>query len=356
MPINVAIIGVGLVGAETISQLSRLTSQFRIIALSSSKKLLFNPSGVSLSSWQSDLTASSLTPNLEALAAELTKLKARGERVALVDNTSSDVVAGLYPSFLSAGIDVVTPNKKAYSSDLGLYTRIKEASVRSGARYLNESTVGAGLPIISTLKDLIATGDKITKIEGVLSGTLSYIFNEYSKPGGGDTDFSSIVKVAREKGYTEPHPGDDLNGADVARKLTILSRMIPELASALPQGYKSVSITSLVPDALKDVSSGDEFIARLPEFDAQQARLRDEAAKEGKVLRYAGVVDVKSGTIKAALEKYPVDHPFATALGGSDNIIAFHTERYSPRPLIVQGAGAGAAVTAMGVVSDLLKL
>ncbi|KAG8686178.1 hypothetical protein FRC08_012703 [Ceratobasidium sp. 394] len=206
MPINVAIVGVGLVGVETISQLSRLTSQFRIIALSNSKKLLFNPSGVSLSSWQSDLASSGSTPDLETLAAELARVKAGGERVALVDNTSSEVVAGLYPSFLSAGIDVVTPNKKAYSSDLGLYTRIKEASVRTGARYLNESTVGAGLPIISTLKDLIATGDKIIKIEGVLSGTLSYIFNEYSKPGGGDAAFSSIVKVAREKGYTARFP------------------------------------------------------------------------------------------------------------------------------------------------------
>ncbi|KAF8680316.1 Homoserine dehydrogenase [Rhizoctonia solani] len=355
MPINVAIVGVGLVGSETISQLARL-AQFRIVALSNSKKLLFNPSGIPVSSWQSELASSDSKPDLDQLTRSLAELRARGDRVALVDNTSSDAVAGLYPTFLSAGIDVVTPNKKAYSSDLGLYQRIKDASAQSGARYLNESTVGAGLPIISTLKDLIATGDKVIKIEGVLSGTLSYIFNEYSKPGGGDSAFSSIVKVAREKGYTEPHPGDDLNGADVARKLTILSRMIPELTSALPQGYKSVSITSLVPDALTDIASGDEFIARLPEFDVDQAKLRDEATKEGKVLRYAGVIDVKSGTIKAALEKYPVDHPFATALGGSDNIIAFHTERYSPRPLIVQGAGAGAAVTAMGVVSDLLKL
>ncbi|ELU41227.1 aspartate kinase homoserine dehydrogenase [Rhizoctonia solani AG-1 IA] len=348
MPINVAIVGVGLVGSETISQLARL-AQFRIVALSNSKKLLFNPSGIPVSSWQSELASSDSKPDLDQLTRSLAELRARGDRVALVDNTSSDAVAGLYPTFLSAGIDVVTPNKKAYSSDLGLYQRIKDASAQSGARYLNESTVGAGLPIISTLKDLIATGDKVIKIEGVLSGTLSYIFNEYSKPGGGDSAFSSIVKV-------EPHPGDDLNGADVARKLTILSRMIPELTSALPQGYKSVSITSLVPDALTDIASGDEFIARLPEFDVDQAKLRDEATKEGKVLRYAGVIDVKSGTIKAALEKYPVDHPFATALGGSDNIIAFHTERYSPRPLIVQGAGAGAAVTAMGVVSDLLKL
>ncbi|CAE7180295.1 unnamed protein product [Rhizoctonia solani] len=355
MPINVAIVGVGLVGSETISQLARL-SQFRIVALSNSKKLLFNPSGVSLSSWKSDLASSDSKPDLDQLVRSLAHLRAQGDKVALVDNTSSDVVAGLYPTFLSAGIDVVTPNKKAFSSDLGLYQRIKDASAQSGARYLNESTVGAGLPILSTLKDLIATGDKVIKIEGVLSGTLSYIFNEYSKSGGGDAAFSSIVKIAREKGYTEPHPGDDLNGADVARKLTILSRMIPELASALPEGYKSVSITSLVPDALADVTSGDEFVARLPDFDAEKAKLRDEAMNEGKVLRYAGVIDVKSGTIKAALEKYPIDHAFATALGGSDNIIAFHTERYSPRPLIVQGAGAGAAVTAMGVVSDLLKL
>ncbi|CAE6471533.1 unnamed protein product [Rhizoctonia solani] len=355
MPINVAIVGVGLVGSETISQLARL-SQFRIVALSNSKKLLFNPSGVSLSSWQSELASSDSKPDLDQLTRSLAELRAQGTKVALVDNTSSDVVAGLYPTFLSAGIDVVTPNKKAYSSDLGLYQRIKDASAQSQSRYLNESTVGAGLPIISTLKDLIATGDKVIKIEGVLSGTLSYIFNEYSKPGGGDAAFSSIVKIAREKGYTEPHPGDDLNGADVARKLTILSRMIPELTSTLPEGYKSVSITSLVPDALAGIESGDEFVARLPEFDAEKAKLRDEATKEGKVLRYAGVIDVKSGTIKAALEKYPVDHPFATALGGSDNIIAFHTERYSPRPLIVQGAGAGATVTAMGVVSDLLKL
>lgn len=161
MPINVAIVGVGLVGAETISQLSRLTSQFRIVSVSNSKKLLFTPSGVSLSSWQSELSASTTAPDLGALAHSLTRIKLGGERVALVDNTSSDDVAALYPSFLSAGIDVVTPNKKAFSSDLGLYTRIKDASAQAGARYLNESTVGAGLPIISTLRDLIATGDKV---------------------------------------------------------------------------------------------------------------------------------------------------------------------------------------------------
>jgi len=206
------------------------------------------------------------------------------------------------------------------------------------------------------LKDLIATGDKIIKIEGVLSGTLSYIFNEFSTAKEGGPSFSSVVTIARQKGYTEPHPADDLNGADVARKLTILSRYIPSLRNSLKDGYKSVSTKSLVPSALDGIQTGDEFIQRLPEFDNEFEELRSSAFKENQVLRFVGVIDVASGLIKADLEKYPITHPFATSLGGSDNIIMFHTERYSSRPLIVQGAGAGAAVTAMGVLGDLLKL
>jgi homoserine dehydrogenase len=204
---------------------------------------------------------------------------------------------------------------------------------------------------------------------------MSYIFNEFSKGQSNGPSFSSVVSVAREKGYTEPHPADDLNGADVARKLTILSRYIPSLRTSLPDGYKSVSTTSLVPAQLEGIATGDEFIQKLPEFDSHFQEMREQAARVGKVLRFVGVVDVQSGTIKANLEKwaeniffgyrinadliayrYPNTHPFATSLGGSDNIVMFHTERYSPRPLIVQGAGAGAAVTAMGVMSDLLKL
>ncbi|KAI0763502.1 aspartate kinase homoserine dehydrogenase [Trametes elegans] len=357
---RVAVVGVGLVGGEFIKQLLAFPAPnpFRLVSLSSSKSTLFHPDGLSVStaSWKDELANSGKKPDLQALLRELAALVKPGQEVVLVDNTSSNDVAALYPQFLKFGVNVITPNKKAFSSELSLYEQILSASVESGARFLNEATVGAGLPIISTLKDLVATGDKVLKIEGVFSGTMSYIFNEFSTGKDSGPSFSSVVSVAREKGYTEPHPADDLNGADVARKLTILSRFIPSLRTALPNGFQSVSTKSLVPPELEGIASGDEFIRRLPEFDARFDTMRAEAAKEGSVLRFAGVVDVQAGIIKADLEKYPITHPFATALGGSDNIIMFHTERYGARPLVVQGAGAGAAVTAMGVMSDLLKL
>ncbi|KAI0716885.1 aspartate kinase homoserine dehydrogenase [Earliella scabrosa] len=357
---RVAVVGVGLVGGEFIKQLLAFPSPspFRLVSLSSSKSTAYHPEGlsVSTSSWKDELTSSGRKPDLQFLLRELAALVKPGQEVVLVDNTSSNDVAAFYPQFLKFGVNIITPNKKAFSSDLALYEQILAAGLESGAKFLNEATVGAGLPIISTLKDLIATGDRVLKIEGVFSGTMSYIFNEFSTGKEGGPSFSSVVSVAREKGYTEPHPADDLNGADVARKLTILSRFIPSLRSVLPAGYQSVSTKSLIPPELDGIESGDDFIRRLPEFDAHYEKLRADASKEGKVLRYAGVIDVGTGVIKADLEKYPVTHPFATALGGSDNIIMFHTERYGARPLVVQGAGAGAAVTAMGVMSDLLKL
>ncbi|KAI0941947.1 hypothetical protein AcW1_009703 [Taiwanofungus camphoratus] len=358
--LRVAVVGVGLVGGEFINQLLNFPkpNPFRIVSLTSSKTTLFAPDGLSLttSNWKDSLVQSGLKPDFNALNRELCALVKPGQDVVLVDNTSSDQVAVLYPQFLKAGIHVITPNKKAFSAELSLYESILAASLESGARFLNEATVGAGLPVISTLKDLVATGDKVVKIEGVFSGTMSYIFNEFSNAKEGGPSFSSVVRIAREKGYTEPHPADDLNGADVARKLTILSRYIPSLRSTLKDGYKSVSTKSLVPPELEGAETGDEFVKRLPEFDTKFEKMRADAFKENKVLRFAGVVDVQAGIIKADLEKYPVTHPFATALGGSDNIIMFHTQRYGARPLVVQGAGAGAAVTAMGVMSDLLKL
>jgi len=171
------------------------------------------------------------------------------------------------------------------------------------------------------------------------------------------------VRTARDKGYTEPHPADDLNGADVARKLTILTRLLGQTTPPLlPDGYASVPTLSLIPPslALSSVPTGDAFLDALQAHDAHFGALRAEAAASQGVLRYVGViaVDPKDGSlsVKASLERYPTSHPFATSLGGSDNIIMFHTERYGARPLIIQGAGAGAAVTAMGVLSDLLKL
>ncbi|KIJ25512.1 hypothetical protein M422DRAFT_193428 [Sphaerobolus stellatus SS14] len=356
--LNVAVIGTGLVGKEFISQLLSVPhSCFRLVSVSSSKRTYFSQNGIAASDWQDNLSKSTVKLDLAGLLTDLTVLTPHGlgARAVVVDNTASDAIAAFYPEFLKAGIHVVTPNKKGWSGELSLWQKVDLAAKEGDAKMLGEATVGAGLPIVGTLKDMVGTGDKVIKIEGVLSGTLSYIFNEFSTVSGTGPSFSSVVKIAKEKGYTEPHPADDLSGNDVARKLTILSRHIPSLLHLLPHGYTSVDVRSLVPEGLEDVVSGDEFLEKLPAFDEQYDKLRAEAFKEGKVLRFVGIIDVANKIVRASLEKYPVTHPFATSLGGSDNIIAFRTERYT-RPLIVQGAGAGAAVTAAGVLSDLLRL
>lgn len=353
----------GLVGSAVLRQLATVSqlSSLKVVALQNSRKTLLAQPGahISLDDWKSQLEGSAQAAlSLDDLVSSLQKIQATSQRpIAVVDNTSNDDVASYYPSFLRAGFSVVTPNKKAFSGSLDLYRDIEAAQKDTQGRPLlyKESTVGAGLPIISTLGDLLATGDRIKKIEGVLSGTMSYIFNEFSPAAGSDAKFSDIVRVARDNGYTEPNPGDDLSGSDVARKLTILSRMLPDLSGALPQGFASVDTQSLTPSGLADEKDANTYVQRLPEFDGEFDEIRAKAKADGCVLRYVGLIDVEKKIIKAGLEPYPADHPFATALGGSDNIISFTTERY-PRPLLVQGAGAGADVTAMGVVADLVRV
>jgi len=271
--------------------------------------------------------------------------------VVLVDNTSSQDVADLYPSFLSKGISVVTPNKKAFSGSYKLWQDIFSAASSSGAKVYHESSVGAGLPVISTLNELIDTGDKVTKIEGVFSGTMSFLFNSFAPVAGQGGKWSAEVKKAQSLGYTEPDPRDDLNGLDVARKLTILAR----IAGIPVESPESFPVQSLIPKELESCSSGDEFLEKLPEFDSQMEEVKAEAEKAGKVVRFVGSIDVASKSVKVGLEKFDASHPIA-ALQGSDNIINFYTERYGSNPLIVQGAGAGGDVTAMGVTGDLLKV
>lgn len=368
--IDVAIIGVGLVGSAVIAQLSSVSplSSLHVIALQNSKKTLLAEPGQRLAlgangEWKEALASSPVDAlSLDELVKKLHEIQAQNKRhIAVVDNTSDDGVASFYPLFVQAGFSVATPNKKAFSGSLDLYSHILHSAMQpevlaKGPLVYQESTVGAGLPIISTLEDLVITGDKVKKIEGVLSGTMSYIFNEFSPPGGSTRKFSDIVTVARANGYTEPNPGDDLSGSDVARKLTILSRLIHELANALPDGFTSVDTQSLTPAGLRDEKDADTYVKRLPEFDAEFDELRAKAQANNAVLRYVGVIDVENKVIKAGLESYPADHAFATSLGGSDNIISFTTQRYSNRPLLVQGAGAGADVTAMGVVADLVRI
>lgn len=278
-------------------------------------------------------------------------LAAAPGKVILVDNTSSNDFANEYPLFLRRGINIVTPNKKAFSSSYELWENIFAAATLSGARVYHESTVGAGLPVISTLKELVDTGDTVEKIEGVFSGTLSFLFNTFAPTDGKGGKWSAEVKNAKDLGYTEPDPRDDLNGLDVARKLTILAR----LAGLRVESPTSFPVQSLIPKELEGVANGDEFLQRLPEFDAQMEEIKMAAEKEGKVVRFVGSIDVKSKAVKVGLEKFNKSHPIA-ALRGSDNIISFYTKRYGANPLIIQGAGAGGEVTAMGVTADLIKI
>jgi homoserine dehydrogenase len=255
----------------------------------------------------------------------------------LVDNTSNEEVANAYPIFLAKNISIVTPNKKGFSSSYDLWKKIFGAASNgtgTGGYVFHESTVGAGLPVLSTLHDLIDTGDEVTRIEGVFSGTMSFLFNSFMPVGGGGGSFSAEVKKAKELGYTEPDPRDDLNGLDVARKLTILAR-IAGLEISSPTSFP---VQSLIPKDLESAQNGDEFLEKLPNFDGDMEKLKSEAAAEGKVVRFVGSIDAGKKEVKVGLEKFEHSHPIA-ALKGSDNIISFYTKRYGSNPLIIQGAG-----------------
>lgn len=278
-------------------------------------------------------------------------LAAAPGKVIAADNTSSGRLAETYPLFLKNGISIVTPNKKAFSGDYQLWKDIFSAAGETGPFVYHESSVGAGMPIISTLKDLVETGDQVTKIEGVFSGTMSFLFNSFSPSEGLGGKWSSEVRRARELGYTEPDPRDDLNGMDVARKLTILGRLTG-LAIESPTSFP---IQSLIPEELQSVSDSDTFIDRLADFDDRMEDERRRASEACKVIRYVGSIDVLSGQAKVGMEWFDKSHHVA-GLEGSDNIISFYTKRYGRLPLTIRGAGAGGEVTAMGVLGDLLKV
>jgi len=262
----------------------------------------------------------------------------------LLDCTASAEIAKHYPQWLESGIHIVTPNKKANSADLAFYRRLREARHSGSSHYLYEATVGAGLPVIQTLRDLRETGDEITSVEGIFSGTLAYLFNVYD----GKTPFSDIVRDARQRGYTEPDPRDDLSGTDVARKLIILGR---EMGLGLEMS--DVKVESLVPAGL-ETGSIDEFMTRLPQYDAAMRQRYENARARGKVLRYVAKVTA-DGQASVGLAELDLKHAFAN-IALTDNVVRYATQRYSNNPLIVQGPGAGPEVTAAGVFADLLRI
>ncbi|KAJ1554967.1 hypothetical protein HK096_010972 [Nowakowskiella sp. JEL0078] len=354
--VKIALVGPGLVGSEVISQIAnaglrRGAPKFSVIGIINSKRMVLNLNSINLSSWQSDLSNSADAADLDKFI-QIISQPSNGH-VVVVDCTSSDFVAKKYPAWLELGLHLVTPNKKGFSGDIGLFKKLKELSSSGTRRPLvyHESTVGAGLPIISTLNDLVRTGDEIVKIEGIFSGTLSYLFNNFSSASiASPQKFSNIVTVAKDSGYTEPDPRDDLNGMDVARKVVILGRV-----AGVDLSTETLEIENIVPEQLRSEPSADVFMTKLPQFDDHFQKLNLDARKNGKVLRYVGLVDVQNPTNSSVkLSEYNESHPFAT-LKGSDNIISFITKRF-PNGLIIRGAGAGASVTAFGIFSDILKI
>jgi aspartokinase/homoserine dehydrogenase 1 len=348
--LSIGVIGPGTVGQVLLDQLAtqreRLAREFkidlRVRGVLRSRQMRLSEVGLELAHWRSELLSGSQPADL-ARFVEHVHVDYLPHTV-LIDCSADAEVASQYQQWLAAGIHIVTPNKKANSGSLAYYESLKAARRASGAHYLYETTVGAGLPVIQTLRDLRETGDEIVSIEGIFSGTLAYLFNVYD----GTQPFSAIVREAKQRGYTEPDPRDDLSGTDVARKLIILGREM-----GLKLEMSDVQIESLVPS---DLVAGniEEFLSGLARHDAPMKRQYEDAHSRGKVLRYVGAVSA-NGTATVGLVELDHRHSFAN-IALTDNVVRFATARYCNNPLIVQGPGAGPEVTAGGVFADLLRL
>jgi aspartokinase/homoserine dehydrogenase 1 len=343
------IVGVGNIGETLLRQLHQQRTYLlergfdaKVVGLTNSKRFVLDPNGINLARWRERLSASRRKMSAEVLANEITKLELTD--AALIDCTASDSIVHAYPDFVKANLHIITPNKRANVLPWRRYAALMEL-MRSRQKYFfDEANVGAGLPVMSTIRDLIASGDTIEKIEGVFSGTLSFLFNTFD----GSVPFSSLVQSALEGGLTEPDPRDDLSGQDVARKLLILARQ-----SGSQMEIADVRVESLVPGKLASGRFSPRFFAAFAKADGVMAQRFKRAQSRRAVLRYVGVLE--KNRARAGLKEFSRDHPLA-GTKGSDNVIAFTTKRYSRTPLVIQGPGAGADVTAMGVFSDILKL
>ncbi len=348
--VSVGLLGPGKVGAALIDQLSaaraRLLAEsnidLRLRAVANSRTMWLDAKGQSSDGWREGLAAG---PRFDPAAFTDHVHAEHLPYAVMVDCTASDAVASLYPGWLAAGIHVVTPNKHAGAGPLERWQAIRGAMAQSGARWLYEATVGAALPVIQTLRDLVDTGDEIVAIDGIFSGTLAWLFNRYD----GRTPFSALVREAHALGYTEPDPRDDLSGMDVARKLTILAR-----EAGLPIDASEVRVESLVAAPLASVSR-DVFMERLGELDGPMAERHQRATAAGRVLRYVAHLDPRKRAAQVSLTELPGNHAFAH-LRLTDNVVQFSTRRYAENPLVVQGPGAGPEVTAAGVFADLLRI
>lgn len=347
--LHVFSIGTGNIGGTLFEQIKTQHSflqanndlEIKIVGISNSRKMHINEEGIDLNYWAAELDQKGVEANLVSFISQMKALNL--PNCIFIDNTASEVPTHHYEEIFRSSISIVTCNKIANSGSYSQYKALKDAARSHGVDFFYETNVGAGLPIVRTLKDLMMSGDRILRIEAILSGTISYIFNNFN----GDASFHDVVATAQQLGFTEPDPRDDLSGTDFMRKMLILAR---DAGYALEAS--DVKLDAILPPACIEAASVDDFYKELKNADDYFNRLKEQAAKENKVLRYIGILE--EGKVEINLEMVDENHPFY-ALSGSDNIISFTTERYKERPLVVKGPGAGAEVTAAGVFAELVN-
>lgn len=337
------LLGTGVVGGALLRLLSTpAASRLNLVGAANSKRQVANPRGVVPSRVVAQLEASAPWRDDTGLLAALDASGAA--RRIVIDATASADEAARHADWLAAGYHVVSANKAATGEALATWEALRQASRCGGSSYGDAATVGAGLPVLSTLRRLRDCGDRLLALDGVFSGSLSWLFNQFD----GSRRFSALLREARAFGYTEPDPRIDLGGADVARKLLILARTAGHALDVA-----DVEVDNLVPPALRDVGL-DDFLARLEEFDDVLERRRRTAAADGKRLRFLARLD-EHGRARVGLAEVDPAHP-AARLAGTDNLFALTTQRYRAQPLVIQGAGAGPEVTAQALLGDVLAL
>jgi aspartokinase/homoserine dehydrogenase 1 len=348
--LNVFVAGTGLIGNALLNMMSMQREhlsknnalEINLVGIANSRKMLFDQKGIEGSAGVERMMREGSPLDLVEFLSTMKDFNLSNS--VFVDCTASEEVPALYKEVLHHSISVVTPNKKANSGPFLKYQELQQEAHRRGVKFLYETNVGAGLPIINTLNDLLLSGDKVIRIEAVLSGTLNYIFSSFSE----GTSFSKIVREAKAKGYTEPDPRDDLNGKDVARKILILAR-----EAGVKLELEDIQVENLVPRELTNEKNIDTFLDLLPDFDDHFESLRKKAWEKKEKLRYMAVFE-RNGA-KTELRTVNDQHPFYV-LSGSDNMIMITTERYNDRPMVIRGPGAGAEVTAAGVFADIIRI
>ena len=349
--LHVFLVGMGLIGRALIrmiaSQQEKLQRDndldIQIHGIANSRFMAFHEDGFDLNNCPEPQDA----PGAEKM--DLDKFVGQMEAMnfsnsVFVDCTASQEVAEVYERVLEAKVGIVTPNKKANSGSLEQYRKLKKLASRRGVKFLYETNVAAGLPVINTLQDLILSGDKVIRIEAVLSGSMNFIFSELEK----GMPFSEVVRLAKEKGYTEPDPRDDLSGMDVGRKILILGREAEQ-----DLHFEDISIQSMVPEDCRETKDVEAFFEKLQAHDGEFDQMLQKAQSEGRKLRF--MASLENGKAKVGLNALDSGHPFYS-LKGSDNMILLTTERYHDFPMIIRGPGAGADVTAAGVFADVIRL